>query len=49
MGHVVARLRPGVSIEQATEEVSGVQHQLFLRYNNAGPVAAASVVAAAGE
>ena len=41
MGHVVARLRPGVSIEQATEEASGVQHQLFLRYNNAGPVAKA--------
>jgi predicted permease len=41
MGHVVARLRPRVSIEQATEEASGVQHQLFLRYNNAGPVAKA--------
>jgi predicted permease len=38
MGHVVARLRPGVSIEQATEQASGVQHQLFLHYNNAGPV-----------
>ncbi len=39
MGHVIARLKPGVSIEQATQQVSGVQHQLFLRYNNSGPVA----------
>ena len=39
MGHVIARLKPGVSREQATQQVSGVQHQLFLRYNNAGPVA----------
>ncbi|MFY9936962.1 MAG: ABC transporter permease [Silvibacterium sp.] len=40
MGHVIARLKPGVSREQATQQVSGVQHQLFLRYNNAGPVVA---------
>ena len=40
MGHVVARLKPGVSREQATQQASGVQHQLFLRYNNAGPVVA---------
>ncbi len=40
MGHVIARLKPGVSREQATQQVSGVQHQLFLRYNNSGPVVA---------
>ena len=39
MAYVIARLKPGVSREQATQQVSGVQHQLFLRYNNAGPVA----------
>jgi predicted permease len=43
MGHVIARLKPGVSIEQATQEVSATQHHLFLRFNNSGPVAAAVV------
>jgi predicted permease len=40
MGHVVARLKPGVSADQATQEVSGVQHGLFLRYNDTGAIAA---------
>ena len=39
LGHVIARLKPGVSIEQATQQVNGIQHALFLRYNNSGPVA----------
>jgi predicted permease len=38
LGHVIARLKPGVSIEQATQQVNGIQHTLFLRYNNSGPV-----------
>ena len=37
--HVIARLRPGVRAEQATEEVSAAQHELYLRYNYAGAVA----------
>jgi len=40
-GHVIARLKPGVTIEQATQQLNGVQHELFLRYNNSGPVATA--------
>ena len=39
-GYVIARLKPGVTAERATEEVSGAQHQIFLRYNTVGPVAA---------
>lgn len=40
-GHVIARLKPGVTAEQATQEVSAVQHDLYLRFNNAGAVATA--------
>jgi predicted permease len=40
-GHVVARLRLGVSLEQATQEVSAAQHNLFLRYSSGGSVASA--------
>src|SRR5271157_4627813 len=39
MSHVIARLKPGVMMEQARQEVSGAQHQLFLRYNTSGPIA----------
>ena len=45
MGYVIGRLRPGVSIEQATQEVSRVQHQLFLRYNTSGSIAGAVISA----
>jgi predicted permease len=38
LGHVIARLKPDVSIEQATQQVNGIQQTLFLRYNNSGPV-----------
>jgi MacB-like periplasmic core domain len=43
MGHVIARLKRGVTIEQATQEASGIQYQLFLHYNNSGPIAAGVV------
>lgn len=37
--HVVARLKPGVSPVTATQEVSAVEHQLYLRFHGNGPVA----------
>ena len=37
--HVVARLRPGVSVSGAVAEISAVQHQLYLRLNGGGPIA----------
>jgi predicted permease len=37
---VIARLRPGITAEQATQQLSAVQHGLFLHYNAAGPIAA---------
>jgi predicted permease len=40
-GHVIVRLRPGVNIEQAMQQVNAVQHELYLRFNNAGAVAKA--------
>jgi predicted permease len=36
--HVIARLRPGVSLSRATQEVSAIQHGIFARLNGAGPV-----------
>jgi predicted permease len=41
--HVVARLKQEVSAQRATQEVSAVQHQIFLRFNASGPVAQGAV------
>ena len=41
--HVIARLRPGVSLSRATEEVSAIQHGIFTRFGGVGPVAPAVV------
>jgi predicted permease len=43
MNDVVARLRPGVSEEQATEEINAIQHQLYLQLNTSGAVARGAV------
>ncbi len=37
----IARLKPGASMEQATEEISAVQYQLFQRLNSGGSVSQA--------
>jgi predicted permease len=36
--HVIARVRLGVSLSSATQEVSAIQHQLFTRFSGVGPV-----------
>lgn len=36
--HVVARLKPGVYAAAAIQEISAVQHQIYLRFNGTGPV-----------
>jgi predicted permease len=36
--NVLARLKPGVTMEQAAAEINAVQHQLFLQLSSAGPV-----------
>ncbi|MDR3750975.1 MAG: ABC transporter permease [Terracidiphilus sp.] len=41
--HVIARLRPGVSLSQGTQEVSAIQHEIFARFNGGGPVSPAVV------
>ena len=38
---VIARLRPGVSLSVATQEVSAIQHGIFTRFGGDGPVTAA--------
>ena len=41
--HVIARLRPGVSLSSATQEVSAIQHGIFTRFGGDGPVPPAVV------
>ncbi len=41
--HVIARLRSGVSLSRATEEVNAIQHGIFTRFGGVGPVAPAVV------
>lgn len=36
--NVIARLRPGVSLSRATQEVSAIQHGIFTRFGGDGPV-----------
>jgi predicted permease len=36
--HVIARLRAGVSLNSATQEVSTIQHGIFTRFNGDGPI-----------
>jgi len=36
--YVVARLKLDVAAERATQELSGIQHQIFLRFHASGPV-----------
>jgi len=43
IGNVVARLRPGVSAAVALQQVNAIQHQIFVRFNGAGPVADAAI------
>jgi len=38
IGHVVARLRQGVSASMALQEVGAVEHQLYLQYRGTGPM-----------
>jgi predicted permease len=40
---VIARLRPGVSLSLATQEVSAIQHGIFTRFGGDGPVTPAVV------
>jgi predicted permease len=40
---VIARLRPGVSLSSATQEVSAIQHGIFTRFSGDGPVPPAVV------
>ncbi len=41
--HVIARLRHGVSLSRATQEISTIQHGIFTRFGGVGPVASAVV------
>jgi macrolide transport system ATP-binding/permease protein len=41
--HVIARLRPGVSLSRATQEVSAIQHGIFTRFGSDGRVTPAVV------
>jgi putative ABC transport system permease protein len=41
--HVIARLKPGISLSRATQEVSALQHGIFTRFGAAGPVASAVI------
>jgi predicted permease len=36
--HVVGRLKPGVYVGAAIQEINAVQHQIYLRFNGTGPV-----------
>jgi predicted permease len=38
IGYVVGRLKPGIQSTVAIQELSGVQHQIYLRLNGTGPV-----------
>jgi predicted permease len=38
IGHIVARLRQGVSASAALQEVSAVEHRLYLEYRATGPM-----------
>ena len=38
IGYVVGRLKPGIQSTVAIQEISAVQHQIYLRLNGAGPV-----------
>ncbi|HEY6446536.1 MAG TPA: ABC transporter permease [Acidobacteriaceae bacterium] len=39
--YVVGRLRPGVSLAAATQEVSAIEHQIYVKFHGDGPVAQA--------
>lgn len=41
--HVIARLRVGVSLSSATQEVNAIQHGIYTRFNGDGPVDTAVV------
>jgi predicted permease len=41
--HVIGRLRPGVSLSRATQEVNAIQHGIFARFGGDGPVTSAVV------
>lgn len=41
--HVIARLRSGVSLNEATQEVSAIQHGVFTRFSGGGPVPSAVI------
>ena len=41
--HVIARLRPSVSVSSATQEVNAIQHGIFTRFGGDGPVPPAVV------
>lgn len=41
--HVVGRLKPGIYAGAAVQEISAVQHQIYLRFNGTGPVAQGAV------
>ncbi len=36
--HVIARLKAGVSLNSATQEVSAIQHGIYTRFNGDGPI-----------
>ncbi|NUQ29175.1 MAG: ABC transporter permease, partial [Acidobacteriaceae bacterium] len=37
-GHVIARLKPGYSAQQAVQEVQAIQQGIFIRFSGTGPV-----------
>jgi len=39
--HVIARLRPGVSVNEATQEISAIQHGIFTRFGGKGALTSA--------
>src|SRR5207253_8024676 len=39
--HVIARLRPGVSVNEATQEISAIQNGIFTRFAGKGAVTSA--------
>jgi predicted permease len=43
IGYVIARLRPGVTVTAALEQVNAIQHQIYVRLNGAGPVVDAAI------
>ena len=43
IGYVIARLKPGVSASVAIQNVSAIEHQIYLRFNGGGPVAPGAI------